>query len=279
MILQKRYHQSKNYGKRGFGGAVNVLSPNTAEKVLQDQHTIKYTKNPVPELQKPCSPNPSSDLSSDSEEEDNIMAPSKINFTSDGKNVKMSKRCYENMSKDLKLTKNTVDKLKGDKKELQNLVKQKDKEITDLTAKLEKKRSKSKPGSRKNEQNEDVKESVKEFVKKVLFRTVKFAQPGKELKAATQAVWIGVKDAHHLDTGPKPLTESDFVEIYDSYILSCLSDCRQYAQTRGEVAAKGTIWCNFVFCSVYFTLNNAVLTPFLSIFAQNGSMTTEICPP
>lgn len=280
LLLQKRLQQSKSYGKHGFGGAVRVLSPNTAEKLLQDQHAIKYTEQPVPELQNPArSPSPSRELSSDSEEEPDNMVVSKIEVSADGKSVKMTKRSYDNLSKELKTSKTSISKLKDEKKELLNQVKQKDTAILELTAKLEKKRSKSKPGSRKDEQSEDVKESVKEFVKKVLFRTVKFAQPGKELKGASQAVWKGVKDTHQLDKGPKPLTEGDFVDIYDSYILSCLSDCRQYAQTRGEVAAKGTIWCNFVFGSVYFTLNNAVLTPFLFLFAQNGSMTTVICPP
>lgn len=249
-LLQRRQQQNQNYGKLGFGGAVNVLSPGTAEKTLQDQHKINYTETPVPALRKANSPSTNSSFSSDSEEEDEDMGPRNqptASLSEDGKAYIVPKKTYEAMTKDLNAAKQSLVKLKADKKELQLLVKDKDKTIGDVTAKLEKKRSKAKPGSRKDEQNDDVKDSVKDFVKRVLFRTVKFAQPGPELKAATLSVWKGVKDAHQLDQGPNPLTQSDFMEIYDSWVLSCLSDCRQYAQTRGEVAAKGTIWCILFF--------------------------------
>ena len=87
-----------------------------------------------------------------------------------------------------------------------------------------------------------------------------------------------VKAKLKLDEGPNPISQTDFVEIYDSYLLTVLSECHQYAQTRGEVAAKGTIWCNSVFCSVYFTLNDAVLTPFAVFYTQNGLTNAVNCP-
>ena len=169
-------------------------------------------------------------------------------LTQDGKCYVVPKKTYETMTKDLNNAKQSIVKLQQEKKALQTRIKDKDREIGLVAAKLAKKRSKSKPGSRKDEQSDDVKEAVKAFIKGVLFRTVKFAQPGTELKAATTTVWNGIKDKLKLDEGPNPISEADFVEIYDSYVLTVLSDCRQYAQTRGEVAAKGTIQCNLVFC-------------------------------
>ena len=263
---------------------MRVLSPKTAEKTLQDNYRINYSEQPLPPLQAANSPTTStSSASSDSDEEDqqdmsNTRRTAPMQLTQDGKSYVVPKKAYDSMAKNLETAKQSIVKLQQEKKTLQGLIKDKEKEIGEFAAKLEKKRGKSKPGSRKDEQSDDVKESVRAFIKGVLFRTVKFAQPGRELKAATITVWNGIKDKLKLDEGPNPISQANFVEIYDSYVLTVLSDCRQYAQTRGEVAAKGAIWRNLVSCPVYFTLNDALLTPFAAICTQNGSTSTAIYP-
>lgn len=93
---------------------------------------------------------------------------------------------------------------------------------------------------RKDEQKDDVKKAVTEHIKDVLFRTHKFALPGDALKGATKLVWVAIKDGLKLDKGPNAITEEDFIEIYESLVLSVLSDRRQYAQTRCKKAADGT---------------------------------------
>ena len=279
LVRRRKEQQSQRYGRLGYGGAVQVLSPGTAEKTLQDNYRIDYPEQPLPALEKANSPSTSTTSSSDSEEEnqEDMVSSRRGTLTQDGKKYVVPKKAYEAMTNDLESAKQSIVKLQNEKKELQTMIKAKETEIGGLTAKLAKKR-KSKAGSRRDEQSDDVREAVKAFIKGVLFRTVKFAQPGAELQAATTNVWNGIKGKLKLDEGPNPLSQADFVEIYDSYVLTVLSDCRQYAQTRGEVAAKGTIWCNLVFCSVYFTINDAVLTPFATIYTQNGLTNTVIYP-
>lgn len=102
--------------------------------------------------------------------------------------------------------------------------------------------------SRKDEQADDVVDAVEEYVKLVLFRTIKFALPGKQLERATTQVWEGIKDKLQLDKGPDPMTVTDFVDIYESVVLSSLSDRRQYMQTRCKLAAQGT---KFAYCGLF----------------------------
>lgn len=92
----------------------------------------------------------------------------------------------------------------------------------------------------KHEQKKDVVDKIKDYVKDVLFRTVKFALPGVHLEAATKTVWEAIKDNLQLDKGPKPLTLEVFTEVYESVVLSELSNRRQYVQTRCKIAATGT---------------------------------------
>ena len=84
----------------------------------------------------------------------------------------------------------------------------------------------------KGEQREDINKAVKGYVKSVLFRTHKFVQPGKSLKAATKLVWEGIKDNMQLKNGPNALKVDKFVEIYESTVLAELSARRQYHQSR-----------------------------------------------
>lgn len=108
---------------------------------------------------------------------------------------------------------------------------------------LSKKKKKGKSSSRKDEQNEDVKEAISSYVKDVLFRNVKFAFTGKSLNKATSLVWHGIKDKLKLDQGPNALSEAEFVDIYDTAVLSELSSRRTYVSQRCGVAAEGK---NFV---------------------------------
>ncbi len=110
-------------------------------------------------------------------------------------------------------------------------------------------RGKKGPSQVKQEQKADVVAKIKDYTKDVLFRTVKFAVPGKQLDAATKTVWNAIKDNLQLDKGPKPLTLKEFTEIYESVVLSELSSRRQYVQTRCKLAATGT---KFVYHCVYF---------------------------
>ena len=133
---------------------------------------------------------------------------------------------------------------------------------------------------RKDEQKEDVKKAIAWFVKAVLFRTHKFVQPGDALEKATKLVWAGIKDTLELDKGPNAMDEASFVEIYDSVVLSELSNRRQYHQGRcWKNAAWGTkfAYC-FLFCLI-FTINgpNSLVVP---PFTQTGSRNImAICPP
>ena len=100
--------------------------------------------------------------------------------------------------------------------------------------------------ARKDERNTDVMEAIKAYIKEVLFRTTKFAQHGSELTRATVKVWEGIKDKLGLESGNDDddddgLDDKEFCEIYEGYVLECLSDRRQYVQTRCGAVCKGTI--------------------------------------
>lgn len=101
-------------------------------------------------------------------------------------------------------------------------------------------KAKKGPTKRKDEQKEDVSAAIAEYVKLVLFRTIKFALPGNQLEAVMKLVWDGIKDRFSLDKGPNPMDLDDFTEIYESQVLTSLSNRRQYHQTRCQKAAQGT---------------------------------------
>ena len=127
-----------------------------------------------------------------------------------------------------------------EKKDLQRQISERDAQISELK---DERTGKNRKGGgrkgRKSEQKDDVKDMIKAYVKDVLFRTVKFAQPGTELYEATQKVWLGIKDKNKLDRGPDALDMDNFIEIYESEVLTQLSGSRQYTQTRAHAAAKG----------------------------------------
>ncbi len=133
---------------------------------------------------------------------------------------------------------------------------------------------------RKDEIKDDVKKQIAWFVKAVLFRTHKFVQPGDGLQKATKLVWAGIKDTLELDKGPNAMDEASFVEIYDSCVLSELSNRRQYHQGRcWKNAAWGTKFGYCVVFCVIFTINgpNSLVVP---PFTQTGSRNImAICPP
>jgi hypothetical protein len=133
------------------------------------------------------------------------------------------------------------------KAELQRLRKklaEQEKAIEDMKMKASAKKKRMKKGGKNNrsdEQATDVQDAIKEYVKDVLFRNVKFAQlENNELEKATIKVWNGIKEHLKLEEGTSPLNQADFVEIYDTCVLTNLSVRRQYTQTRGHSAAKGT---------------------------------------
>lgn len=197
----------------------------------------------------------------------NKQAPKKDSYLSDSQiaglakdhdttNYKVSKRGWEKVLATIKKLREQAElahKLEEEKEELeeqynstkltnQDLVKQlADKE--DFKTKYETllaKRKKGKKGNdRKDEQKDDVKDAITTFVKDVLFRNVKFAKPGKTLTHACGLVWDGVKEKLKLEEGSSPLKSEDFAEIYDSHVLSCLSNARNYVATRSKIAADG----------------------------------------
>jgi hypothetical protein len=97
----------------------------------------------------------------------------------------------------------------------------------------------SKRKTKKHLQADDVNVEIDKYVKEILFRNVKFAQPGKELNRATKMVWAAIKDKQGLDAGDDGMTEDEFLDIYSSSVASALSGRRQYCQTRALSAVKG----------------------------------------
>ncbi len=122
------------------------------------------------------------------------------------------------------------------KKEKENLV-DKTSELESLNrnlqAKIQEKR-KYISTSRRGEQKEDVKTIIQVQVRTSLFRVRKFANDGPEAMAATGLVYDNIKDDLRLT-----VERDDFCEIYHPYVQACLSDRRQYVQTRtGEAASS-----------------------------------------
>ena len=180
---------------------------------------------------------------------DSTMPVTKFTRASLGAKFNKQDRTYT-LSKD-----NFNDCLEEIKKlqELNGNLKGKVRDLEDKVAHLEaiaKKKPNSSKSNRKHEQNEDVVKAVCDYVRDVLFRNVKFAPPGAQLKSACKMVWAGIRDKLKLDKGPSPLSEKDFEEIYASAVLTALSGRRQYVQTRAEIAAKGEKCCALPVVSV-----------------------------
>lgn len=173
-------------------------------------------------------------------------------YNKNDKSYTLPKESFLNCLAEIKKLREENDELVGRNGELETKVVDLEKQVADWESCAKKKPNSSK-SSRKMEQNEDVVKAVSDFVKDVLFRNVKFAPPGAQLKAACGMVWAGIKDKLKLDKGPRPLTQLDFEEIYGSAVLSALSGRRQYVQTRCEIAAKGKKCCVllFWFCLIY----------------------------
>ena len=120
-------------------------------------------------------------------------------------------------------------------------------------ASLKAKRGGRRKNNRKEEQSTDVKAFIKEFVNDVVFRTVKFA--GDALPEVCTMIWDGIKDKNKLDEGPNALDLDEFTDIYDSWVLHCLSKRRQYCTVRAGTAAFGKNMCSGLTYFVYFTVN------------------------
>lgn len=116
--------------------------------------------------------------------------------------------------------------------------------LNDRITELEDENKQLRKGSNKDvrqEQAEDVNNAIKRFMKDVIFRNMKFAEKGEELDGVTKRVWVGIKDRKKLDQGPNALDEEQFVRIYSSAVQKEFSDRRQYSQSRGFDAVKGTL--------------------------------------
>ena len=119
----------------------------------------------------------------------------------------------------------------------------------EILASLKNKRSKG--ATIKLEQSSEVKGFIATCVKEYLFRNTKFAQPGKETVTAAKKVWAAIKDRHELEKTPTCLNEAEFLRLYSAVVISEISHCRQYSQSRGQQAAQGT---SYVILAI-FTLN------------------------
>jgi hypothetical protein len=102
------------------------------------------------------------------------------------------------------------------------------------------KAAKMDPNARKDERKKDVASKISEFMKHVTYRTVKFSSVGDHLKGVTASIYDGIKDELKLDEGDEPIDEDEFVDIYSGFVLTELSNRRQYSQTRVQGASKGT---------------------------------------
>lgn len=123
-----------------------------------------------------------------------------------------------------------------------------------LEAQIEKILKGRKGVSTRHMQSEDIVNELNKWVDEYLFRLVKWAQPGNELKRATRMVYDGIKDILGLETGNSPMDFDTFGEIYCSAVQARLSYCRQYIQQRTQSACKGA-------CLAGFTPNDFAILP------------------
>ena len=129
-----------------------------------------------------------------------------------------------------------------DKEAMQDKIKQLELVNQKLKAMAEEK-TKYVATNRKGEIRDDLKPPIQRNVREALFRTRKFVSEGQPIMDATAVVYRNLKGKLKLD-----MSEEDFCAIYHPYVQSCLSDRRQYVQTRCEIAAKGKFvlfyWAN-----------------------------------
>lgn len=256
-------------------GSVYTKEVLAASEKLQERNRIDYTggssppklQGTVPKLPPPKSPlavleggkvpwsaeKTKSPDPLDSEEEDDdddmtggVTTRNMAKSVDNGKKVQLKKSDWDKVVAKEKENKATITQLNQANTNLKKDLEKSETLVAQLRlqiATLQKNRGGGKgrkSNCRKDEQKDDVKEAIKGYVKDVLFRTVKFAQPGSELKAATLSVWNGIKDNLKLDEGAHPLTPADFREIYESEVAAQLSGRRQYCQSRIQEACAGT---------------------------------------
>ena len=111
-------------------------------------------------------------------------------------------------------------------------------EVVELQNQIKANRDKNGGKSTKDERSTDITKEISTFVKETLFRTIKFAQPGKEMTTtATLRVWNGIKERLNLEEPPKGLDFGEFYRIYYPVVQTELSLARQYVQSRSQDAA------------------------------------------
>ena len=89
----------------------------------------------------------------------------------------------------------------------------------------------------KSEQSKDTKAKVWANIKERHYRTIKFVRE-QELTDLTRTVYSEIKDNITDDEG-QPMSESEFIRIYESYVQDSLSGRRQYTQTQLQDAMVG----------------------------------------
>lgn len=255
-LLHLKQKQRSEFGRAqssnlNLGSDQTRGKPTAAASKLQEEHRLIYPEGrPLPPLQGTVKPllrsgNQSEDLSDSDDESSNGMGVGDrmvVRASKDGSKVTLKKTEWEKFEADYKKKRDQNTILVGEVAAQKKRLAQKDGLIAKLEEKIRelKSKRKGKKANRSDEQKDDVKIAVKAYIKIVLFRTVKFAQPGKELQTATIQVWDGIKGDMKLEEGPHPITKDDFVDIYDSYVLTVLSEKRQYIQTRTMEASHGT---------------------------------------
>ena len=160
----------------------------------------------------------------------------------DGKSVNLSVGNWAKVLEEIKKKNQKYDDLAKTNKSLETSLAESQELVEELQEQvnsLKKTKNKGKAKGRRDEQKHDVQKAIDDFVKQVAFRTIKFARPGNELKAACNLIWDGIKNNMRLDKGPTPLDREDFKDIYESKVLSSLSERRQYMQSRCAESAKG----------------------------------------
>ncbi len=111
-------------------------------------------------------------------------------------------------------------------------------ELVEVQNQIKANRDKNGGKSTKDERSTDITKEISTFVKETLFRTIKFAQPGKEMTTtATLRVWNGIKERLNLEEPPKGLDFGEVYRIYFPVVQTELSLARQYVQSRSQDAA------------------------------------------
>ena len=161
-----------------------------------------------------------------------------------------------------------LEKSKKEYADLQAAYKQK---MAQMGTKRGKKGSKS--TSTTHLQSGDVNTAIDDYIKEFLFRRMKFANCKKDINLAMKMIWDAIKDKLKLESAPHSLDLKEFTRIYASAFQKFLSGARQYIQTRGQTAARGTN-------SGLFTLNPLSILPLMmhatnpNVVSQSGTVLT-----